>query len=245
MWISRKRYQFLKENAKKNVDVECAIATIKENQRREVARAMEEYSAVLQERDALRLAISEFEFDDRAAARISKVVQQNAMTLEHCADVLETVAPYCNLWTTDGFLKRLTNALALYIDKIRLIFVNKDLIVTAKRAADSWRGTDAYHQPATIIDMLIEELGRAERQEGLDKCMPHPEKSDFNKGYQQALMDISKPMAVIAKNWNPSICPRCKGSFSDFEPCFDGYYNRATGLDRCPFCGQRLDWEES
>lgn len=67
---------------------------------------------------------------------------------------------------------------------------------------------------------------------------------EFMKGYQQALKDINRPMAVITEKWNPSMCPRCKESFYDFEPCFDGYYNRATNLDRCPFCGQRLDWDK-
>lgn len=66
---------------------------------------------------------------------------------------------------------------------------------------------------------------------------------NFAKGYQQALHDISHPMAVIARQWNPSMCPRRKESLADFEPCFDGYYHRATSLDRCPFCGQKLDWE--
>lgn len=113
MWISKKRYRFLKENAEKNINAECAIAIAIENQRLSVARAMEEYSSALQERDMLRLAISEFELDDEAAVRISRVVQQNAMTLEHCADVLEAVAPYCTLWTTDGFLKRLRSAFTL------------------------------------------------------------------------------------------------------------------------------------
>ncbi len=42
--------------------------------------------------------------------------------------------------------------------------MNNDLITIAKKAADSWRGTDAYHQAATIIYMLIEELERFERQ---------------------------------------------------------------------------------
>lgn len=114
MWISRKEYRFLKENAEKNIDAECAIATAKENQRLAVARAMEEYSSVLQERDMLRVVASEFELDNKAAARISQVVQQHAMTLANCADVLETVAPYCTLWTTDGFLKRFRSAFILY-----------------------------------------------------------------------------------------------------------------------------------
>lgn len=54
MWISRKNYKFLKENAEKNIDKECAILTVKENQKQAVARAMEEYSAVLKELDKIK-----------------------------------------------------------------------------------------------------------------------------------------------------------------------------------------------
>lgn len=36
--------------------------------------------------------------------------------------------------------------------------MNTELIKLAKKAADSWRGTDAYRQAATIIDMLIDEI---------------------------------------------------------------------------------------
>ena len=35
---------------------------------------------------------------------------------------------------------------------------NNELIRVAKIAADAWRNTDAYHQAAQIIDMLVEEL---------------------------------------------------------------------------------------
>lgn len=61
MWISRKNYEFLKKNAEKNINAECQILTAKENQKRAVARAMEEYSAVLKERDKLRLKVIELE----------------------------------------------------------------------------------------------------------------------------------------------------------------------------------------
>ena len=61
MWISRKNYNFLKENAEKNIDIECQILTVKENERLAVARAMEEYSAILEERDTLRLKVIELE----------------------------------------------------------------------------------------------------------------------------------------------------------------------------------------
>ena len=61
MWISKKHYDFLKENAEKNIDIELQILTVKENERRAIVRAMEEYSTVLEERDALKLRVIELE----------------------------------------------------------------------------------------------------------------------------------------------------------------------------------------
>lgn len=69
--------------------------------------------------------------------------------------------------------------------------------------------------------------------------------TDFERGYQKALEEINMPMSVITENWNPSKCPRCRNDFSDYEPCNDGYYDRATSIERCPFCGQKLDWENA
>lgn len=64
----------------------------------------------------------------------------------------------------------------------------------------------------------------------------------YNEGYQQALRDINTPMLMIQHDWNPSQCPRCKKDFSEYETCNDGYYHRASNLDRCPYCGQRICW---
>jgi rubrerythrin len=66
--------------------------------------------------------------------------------------------------------------------------------------------------------------------------------SEYEKGYQQALEDINKPMKPIIEKWQPSECPRCKKDYRDYEPCDDGYYERATSLERCPYCGQKLKW---
>lgn len=49
MWISKKEYKFLKENAEKNINAECEILRAKENQDKVIARAMEEYFATLEE----------------------------------------------------------------------------------------------------------------------------------------------------------------------------------------------------
>lgn len=66
--------------------------------------------------------------------------------------------------------------------------------------------------------------------------------SDFQRGYAQALADINRPMCVVAEKWNPSECPRCGRSFAGYENYGDGYYWRARELERCPYCGQKLDW---
>lgn len=61
MWISRKEYKFLKKNAEKNINAECEILTAKEKQTQAVARAMMEYSKVLEERDNLRQRVNYLE----------------------------------------------------------------------------------------------------------------------------------------------------------------------------------------
>lgn len=69
--------------------------------------------------------------------------------------------------------------------------------------------------------------------------------TDFGRGYQKALEEINTPMNVIMPKWSPSKCPRCQKDFSDYEPCNDGYYDRANSMERCPFCGQKLDWKRN
>ena len=61
MWISRKQYNFLRENAEKNINAECRILNEKDKQYQRVARAIEEYSAVLEERDELKLKVVKLE----------------------------------------------------------------------------------------------------------------------------------------------------------------------------------------
>jgi len=68
--------------------------------------------------------------------------------------------------------------------------------------------------------------------------------TDYERGYKQALDDISSPQAVVAERWSLSECPRCAENFRDYEPCDDGYYKRAMSMLRCPYCGQKLDWSK-
>ena len=75
-----------------------------------------------------------------------------------------------------------------------------------------------------------------------DKFVIDTDNTGFNLGYNFALKEINTPMRMITKKWNPSECPRCHIDFGDLEECDDGYYNRATNLNRCPYCGQSIEW---
>lgn len=70
MWISRKEYKFLKENAEKNIDAECEILRAKERQDKLIARAVEEYSNVLKERDELKQKLEYFINREREAGHV-------------------------------------------------------------------------------------------------------------------------------------------------------------------------------
>lgn len=49
----------------------------------------------------------EFEFDCDSAQRITDVIEEHPMSLKHCADILEAVAPICTMLTTGGCLARI------------------------------------------------------------------------------------------------------------------------------------------
>lgn len=49
----------------------------------------------------------EFEFDPDSAQRIADVIEKHPISLQHCADILEAVAPLCTMLTTGGCLGRI------------------------------------------------------------------------------------------------------------------------------------------
>ena len=78
MWISRKQYNFLKENAEKNIDAECEILRAKEKQDKAIARAMEEYSVTLEELDKWRnLCVDNY----TAHNQVLSVIKSNCETV--------------------------------------------------------------------------------------------------------------------------------------------------------------------
>lgn len=57
--------------------------------------------------------------------------------------------------------------------------------------------------------------------------------------FSEELNTSKKP---ITRKWCASRCPTCNHSFGEYEPCDDGYYQRAYSFERCPYCGQKLEW---
>ena len=51
-----------------------------------------------------------------------------------------------------------------------------------------------------------------------------------------------KPKKVKIKAWSPARCPSCDYELS--TNVGDGYYKHPIFLERCPQCGQKLDWSE-
>ena len=75
-------------------------------------------------------------------------------------------------------------------------------------------------------------------------CVPHEHRTAYDQGYSQAIKDLNTPRSVVIPGqYDHTICPQCGKDFSSVEDNFDGVPDRATGMLRCPYCGQRLDWE--
>ena len=55
-------------------------------------------------------------------------------------------------------------------------------------------------------------------------------------------MEKQKPKKIIIKPYCPTKCPTCDHELS--TSLGDGYYKYPTFLERCPNCGQVIQWED-
>lgn len=101
-----------------------------------------------------------------------------------------------------------------------------------------WNITDEQ----CVILSLMKGYKKPEKVAEYGDCKSYQE--GYQDGYQAAMSELNTPVPVLIEDWNPSICPTCHKDFSDFEPCDDGFYKRVVGMERCPYCGQMLDWSE-
>lgn len=78
-----------------------------------------------------------------------------------------------------------------------------ELIQLAKKAANSWRGTDAYHQAATLIDALCDRLERIMQPWGLTDA--------DETGHEYECPYCKRHITTQFKGRDlPSTCPYCK-----------------------------------
>lgn len=78
-----------------------------------------------------------------------------------------------------------------------------ELIALARKAANAWRGTDAYHQAATLIDALCDKL---EAIAGTWKLTDADE-----AGYEYECPYCKKHITTCIKDTDlPAECPYCK-----------------------------------
>ena len=53
-------------------------------------------------------------------------------------------------------------------------------------------------------------------------------------------VEKQKAKKIIIREWNPTKCPTCSHELS--TSLGDGYYKHPTFLERCPNCGQAIQW---
>ena len=143
----------------------------------------------------------------------------------------------------DGYDYRLTDENGNEIDGGRVDNPELSMIEVRQDILESF-GLERRELRAMFYEDVMEQMFENGRLAVDAPEMQARENDSYIRGYKKALEDINDPMLVILKRWNPSQCPRCRRDFSEFEECEDGCYNRATNRDRCPYCGQKLKWEE-
>ena len=56
-------------------------------------------------------------------------------------------------------------------------------------------------------------------------------------------VEKQNPKKIIIRNWSSTFCPTCGHELS--TSLGDGYYKHPTFLERCPKCGQVIQWDEN
>lgn len=100
----------------------------------------------------------------------------------------------------------------------------KDLLVTISEASED---VDESGISVGLIKDLIR-LGKYREIGTVEDC--------------RGAMEKQKPKKVKIKAWSPVRCPSCDYELS--TNVGDGYYKHPIFLERCPQCGQKLDWSE-
>lgn len=54
--------------------------------------------------------MTEFEYDKESADRIEEIINSHPICLKDCADILELLAPLCDLWSSQGLQAHIRRA---------------------------------------------------------------------------------------------------------------------------------------
>lgn len=71
--------------------------------------------------------MTEFEFDKESADRIAKTINSHVMCLKDCADILEMLAPLCDLWSPQGLQVHIRQAFSAQFRMVRDLEFGKEL----------------------------------------------------------------------------------------------------------------------
>ena len=80
-----------------------------------------------------------------------------------------------------------------------------------------------------VIERMLDELLQYREIGTVEECREAVEKQRTKK--------------IIIKDWNPTKCPTCGHELS--TSLGDGYYKHPIFLERCPECGQAIQWDEN
>lgn len=130
-------------------------------------------------------------------------------------------------------------------EQITRVKINDVLIASLRDVSVSFEADkigDGVQGYSTVLKEI--NITGKTRWEGKPESIPLSYYDSFADGYTAAIAALNTPHYVICDSWNPSMCPQCNHTFEEYEPCHDGYYDRAKSLSRCPYCGQRLDWNK-
>lgn len=92
--------------------------------------------------------------------------------------------------------------------------------------------TSGYQMLRESLDMAIKALEEIQQYREIgtvEECREAVEKQRAKK--------------IIIRDWNPTKCPTCDHELS--TSLGDGYYKHPTFLERCPNCGQVIQWDEN
>ena len=138
---------------------------------------------------------------------------------------------------------------------------NEVLIKTPEEAIETIKSnmpTSGYQMLRESLDMAITALKEVQQYREIGSVeQVKNQKENLSVAYRiigdyesigtvkecREAVEKQKAKKIIIRNWNPTRCPTCGHELS--TSLGDGYYKHPTFLERCPNCGQAIQWDEN